>query len=48
MPKLELLVRTPVHPRPDSPRLLLVMEPRWEDAAQPLCDWLLRLGERRG
>ena len=32
------------------PRLAhaLMLEPRWEDAAQPLCDWLLRLGERRG
>ena len=32
------------------PRLAhaLMLEPRWEDAAQPLCDWLLRLSERRG
>lgn len=31
------------------PRLAhaLMLEPRWEDAAQPLLDWLVRLGERR-
>lgn len=31
------------------PRLAhaLMLEPRWEDAAQPLCDWLARLSARK-